>query len=307
MILIGGLIMLFVVVFLVSNPQEIFSSTSFIDTELSSSTGLEVPVRTRMDLGSRRFLEDFPTQIGDWHGYDLDAEYVKEQSGADVALLRTYVKDTLSQPVWLVVMYSGNAASFHPPPICYPALGYQIEEQGRDLVNVKDISWLERSGDVDVSVLPDWVREAVKDIPVSEIGYLVSVKRLVIIKQENGQITDRRVVLYFYVKSKALSPEIGMIRGSALAPLSGSYDDSLDVVKELMSEAIPRLFEPRDPGNLFITSIAVWGIKGYLLILLLLAVPGTMIGYPIIMYMRLRKQGKAEEEEKEPDNLPSQS
>ena len=292
-IVIGSLLLTFVLVFLVSSPKDMFVNTpSFIDTELSMSSG--VPVRTKMDLGDEEHLQSFPRRIGEWTGFDHYTSGAKEQLGADVLFIRTYRKEKLFQPVFLLVMQSPSVSNFHQPIVCYPSLGYEIEDKGEDLVYVKDISWVERTGEIDVSKLPEKIRKEIESSPYSDIGYWVSAKKLVIFKKNGGEVTERRVILYFYIKDNIYSSnKISMLRVSALAPSSGSYNDSLNAVKELMGEAIPLLFELRQAGKMFITNIAEWGIGGYFVILLLLSIPLAMIVYPLVI-ARIRRRSEIE-------------
>jgi hypothetical protein len=284
-IVVGALLFLFVVVFLMSDPHDIFATSYFfIDTELSKSSGLEVPIRTKMELGTEEHMQNFPRIIADWTGYDYDTTRIETTIPNSVVLMRTYRRKILSQPVDLVIGYSGSPSSFYSPLVCYPVLDYFIEEEGHELVYVKDVSWLARSKDLDINKLPDWAKKEIelKSIPLSELGYWVSVKRLLISKWNNDKIIDRQVVLYFYIKDRSITPKYGMLRCSAQIPLSGPYDSSLQGVKELMSEAIPLLFEPIKPSDIFLVLLARHGAGGYFAIFLLFFVPLAIIAYPVL-------------------------
>ena len=66
----------------------------------------------------------------------------------------------------------------------------------------------------------------------------------------NKKVTQRRVVLYFYVKENPFtSDNITMVRVSAHAPLNGSYNGVLNVTKEFMGDTIPCMFEIREEEN----------------------------------------------------------
>lgn len=283
--LIGSALLAFLVIFLCSSPQALFGTVSFIDTELSNTSGSKIPVTVRMDLGKEEQLKDFPLQIGEWSGVDHETAGVKESLGADVLLMRTYTKANSFQPVFLLVMQSSSRSSFHPPVVCYPALGYEIEEEGKEKVYVTDTAWVKKPvAQEEMSKLPKWAREELESSPYSG---LVSVKKLVVFKQNKGEVTERRVVLHFYIKDKmATSDKISMVRVSALAPPSGPYDDALIAAKELMGEAIPLMFEPHEKGKMFITYLAEWGIGGYFVILLLFSIPIAIITYPKVVARR---------------------
>ncbi len=282
--LIGLSLLAFLVIFLFSSPQELFSTVSFIDTTLSEASGSQIPVRTKMDLAQEEQLKDFPYQIKEWEGVSRETASIKEALAADVLLMRTYTKANQPQPVFLLVMQSSSTSSFHGPIICYPYLGYEIEEEGKEKVRVTDTAWTETMSEEEISRLPKWLREALE---FSSYTRWVSVKKLVVYKQNNGKVTDRRVVLYFYIKDRmATSDKISMVRVSALAPPSGPYDDALSAAKELIGETIPLMFEPHKQGKMFITYLAEWGIGGYFVILLLFSIPLAIIIYPKIVARR---------------------
>ncbi|MGC9445130.1 MAG: exosortase-associated EpsI family protein, partial [Candidatus Methanospirareceae archaeon] len=142
--IIGLLMLTFVIITLFSTPSTILAKrVTMIGTELSYTTSYQLPVRTKLDLGNTQHLQAFPKQIGEWSGYEYNTEGLKESLGADVMLMRAYSHPKLYQPIFLLVMQSYNRSSFHPPIVCYPALGYTIEYEGNELVTVQNASWVE--------------------------------------------------------------------------------------------------------------------------------------------------------------------
>jgi len=151
--LIGLLLLGFVIIILLSTPSTILArSITVLDTELSHVSKDAVNVRTKMDFGNNEHIRAFPTDIGSWEGADHNTTRVAESLGADVMLMRTYVHPEFHQPVFFLIMQSKNRSSFHPPIVCYPALGYTIEEEGKEGIPVHNVSWIE-----DISLTAFWM------------------------------------------------------------------------------------------------------------------------------------------------------
>jgi hypothetical protein len=284
--LIGWLLIVLLVIILFVSPQDIFSSVRFIDTELSEASGGGIPVRTNMDLAQEEQLKDFPLLIEEWEGINLEIPNLREYLDADVLLMRAYTRADQQQPVFLLVMHASSKSGFHPPPICYVSMGYEVvEEEEKEKIYVSDTAWIDLPvSEEEISRLTGWQREVFESSPYA--GW-VSVKRLTVFKQDNGEVTDRRIVLYFYIKDRMfVSDKISMVRVSALAPPSGSLDDALSATKELMAEVIPLLFQPHEEGKMFITHLVESGIGGYFVILLLFSIPLAIIICPKVLARR---------------------
>jgi hypothetical protein len=265
-----GLIMLtFVLTTLFSTPSMILAkSITSIGTELSHATGDELVVRTKIDFASNEHMQAFTPRIGNWTGMDYeDSERVKEALGADILLMRNYAQPRLVQPIDLLLMQSNNRTSFHPPIVCYPALGYTIEEEGYEFVTLQNASWAAER----------WLER--RDSVVSPT---VAVKKLVVTKQsETGAIVERRVVLYFYVKERPLASDtITMVRISALVPVTGPYESVVDLEKEFLCETFPYLFEVREAEPRVIATLASGSLLDNVVLLLLLIAPVMVTFYP---------------------------
>ncbi|RZN33953.1 MAG: exosortase-associated EpsI family protein [Methanophagales archaeon ANME-1-THS] len=272
--IIGFVLLTIVIILLVSTPSMLIAkSVTTIDTELSHASGSETPVRTLLDFGNSEHMRAFSYEIGDWESSVL-AEYnttnISERLGAEVLLMRAYSHPKLYQPVFLLIMQSSNRSSFHPPPVCYPALGYTIEGESTEEIIVPNTSWAEGP----------WLSEG----DVSFKG-TIAVKELIVARKskEDGRLTERRVVLYFYVKDNPFTSDaVTMIRVEALAPLEGSYDGIRNITKEFMGETIPYLFElQRKEPPLFMILLSGSILSKLALVLLVLA-PLTLILYPQI-------------------------
>lgn len=276
--IIGLLILVFVIIILFSTPSTIFArSVTMIDTELSHVSGDAVVVRTKLDFGNNEHMRAFSNDIGGWEGSDYDTTRVAESLGADVMLMRDYINPETFQPVIFLIMQSKNRSSFHPPTVCYPSLGYTIEEEGKAEIPVQDISWIE---------------EPFYGAPATERLYsnvTIPVKKLIVVKESDGKVKERRVVLYFYVKdSLFISDTITMIRVSALAPPEGSYDGILNLTTEFMGTTIPYMFEMQREDDL-VFLILFSTIFGKVVIGLLFLIPLTIIFYPQIKHLRTRR------------------
>jgi len=111
----------------------------------------------------------------------------------------------------------------------------------------------------------------------------ITVKKLIVTKESNGMVTERRVVLYFYVKDGfPSSATVSMMRVSAVAPTSGSYNETMNACKEFMGEAVQYLFEMRPEEDSIAISLIGSGLGGWCLIVILFALPILIIFYPQI-------------------------
>lgn len=279
--IIGLLVLAFVIILLFATPSMILAKAVIsIDTELSRATGGEMQVRTKLDFGNNEHIQAFPQQIGDWTAYDYNTTGVAETLGADVMLLRAYLHPKLYQPVFFLIMQSNDRSSFHPPIVCYPALGYTIEEEAKAEVPVHNVSW----------AAGYWRSER----EVTFNGTL-SVKKLVVVKEskEDGRVTERRVVLYFYVKESPFgltSNTVTMVRVSALAPTKGSYDGILNITEEFMGDTIPYMFEIREEEPILFTILGSGSLTGKVALVMLFLAPLTIIFYPQIKRNILRRK-----------------
>jgi hypothetical protein len=190
--IIGMLLLAFVIIFLFSTPSMILAKEiTVVGSDLATSENV-IPVRTKMDFGDKVKVQNFPTLIGNYSGVDCDTSDLTERLKADVTLMRSYRNP--SSQIFLLILQSKNRSSFHPPTVCYPALGYEIDEESTDKIVIHNESWIEGP----------W-----REVEKSTVS--LKVKKLGVSKGE-----ERRVVLYFYVKPPLLSDDITLIRISAL-------------------------------------------------------------------------------------------
>ena len=269
--IIGLLVLVFVIIMLFSTPSMILAkAVPTLGTELSHAPEDETHVRTKMDFGNNEHIQAFPKQIGDWTASDYNTTRLAESLGADVMLMRAYSHPKLYQPVFFLIMQSNDRSSFHPPIVCYPALGYTIAEEGKEEVLVQNASWAEGQ----------WLSE--KDVTFNGT---IAVKKLIVVKEaeEDGEITERRVVLYYYVKDRPFaSNTVTMVRVSAIAPTEGSYEGVLNISKEFMGDTVPCMFEMQREESTLFTSLASGSIVEKAALLMLLLAPLAIIFYPQI-------------------------
>ncbi|MDY6833709.1 MAG: exosortase-associated EpsI family protein [Chloroflexota bacterium] len=272
--IIGCFLLILAIVILLSTPEAIFSKgISVTDTELSRSGGSSRHVRTSLDFGSNDHMrQNFPLRLEDWRGTEYDTKDVADTLGADVMMMRGYIKPGVYSPIFLLIMQAVDRSSFHPPTVCYPAMGYTIEEETSDEITISDKTWAQEYGGK------------------TSLGESMSVKKLVVSREsEEGVITERRLVLYFYVKDNPLNPfssdTITMIRVSALIPINQSYGSIANTVKAFTADALPYMFDP-DPDvkddERLVFNLVKSGILGYLGLVGILTIPLFFILYPYL-------------------------
>jgi len=263
----GLLILAAVITVMVGTPTMFFGkSTSFIYSNLSDPKSNQTYVRTNMDFGDSERIQEFPMEVGDWTGKSYDTNPWMEQLGADVALMRGYRKPG-TQYIWFLAMQSKSRSSFHPPEVCYPAMGWEITEEGFVEIPGEEASWIEKP------LYPKFSKQKTT----------VRLKKLLVAKDTGRSAKERRLVLYFYVKHAeigAASDVVTMIRISAIAPSEGSYESLLEREEELLLEFIPYMFDPGEREDMIIVRLAKMGFGGVFLILISFSIPLALIFYP---------------------------
>lgn len=269
--IIGFLVLAFVIVVMVGTPSTFLGTTaSFVYADLAHPKNDRTYVRTTIDFSDDQRLREFPLQIGQWQGADYDVEGLQEQVGADVMLARTYTRQELNQPLIFLAMRNKDRSSFPPPEVYYPAQGWEIAEMADDAIEVPNAEWMARPLFRGRGGSPDDTRS-------------IAVKRLLVTRGVDGQVNERRVVLYFYVKHAVLSADsddVAMIRVEAAAPIEGSYEGVLNNGKELLRSFIPEMFEPREDEDLILVRLLGSGVFGILGVLAAFLAPLSLALYP---------------------------
>jgi hypothetical protein len=259
-----GILTLVVLVLLIS-PSYIFSPMiTVIGGDLNKSSPSQVSVATKMELSDPNQVQAFPKDIGKWHGTDYDTTYTTKALNANVVMLREYDPDTFTQPLFLTIVQSKTNSSFHSlDKYCLVDQGFKIQENTKDSLLVTNPTWSTGRSDV---ILP--------------------LNRLVVTRNsKTGEIVERSVVLFFYVKGNQFYNDmITMIEVQGLAPVTGSYEDTLQEEKLFLNQVVPLLFQPSYQGNWdpFFNTLAQKGFGGYLAIALMLMLPLGIIMYPFI-------------------------
>ncbi|RME79991.1 MAG: EpsI family protein [Caldilineae bacterium] len=174
--------------------------TFVADIDRWRRTGRERAVRARFDFSLGPQLQDLPLEIGDWQGADVP------QTNIEVLILlepeqyvyRRYRRSD-GKYVWLSIIGSRQAKSFHSPQICYTADGWKTEV-------------------------------ASEPIPLQE-GEIYGL-RLAAEKDH-----WKHVVLYFYLYPDYLrDANSGTVLFKVTAPLEGSLEETLAVEKAFIRE-----------------------------------------------------------------------
>ena len=282
-VIIGLALLAVMAVVLAASPDMIFSTgVSLVDTDLAQSTGTRNYIKTSMNFGDAKRLQEFPTQLDGWNGFDRETsetEYLRDYLKTDAILWRVYTQGT--RGVDFVILQSKNRSSFHSPTDCYPAQGWQIEEEGKAEIPTSLIRWPE---DMDAQ---------------TALGDSFPVKKLVL-RSGEGDAVQRLLVLYFYIMQNPLNfftpDSITMIRVSDQIPSEGSYDSNLATLKEFTALAIPQMFEPAKDykgGQSIAAMLAGYGIPGNIAIALMLAVPLSIILSPVFRRFKRTPKTKA--------------
>lgn len=268
-----GIILFFAVIAILSSNREtlFMKGISMIDTEINEAGSSAAFVRTKMDFGSNEHMLSFPWQVGEWEATgEYDWAMIKELLGADVMLVRSYDRPELYMPVFLLIAQSGDVSSFHPPPVCYRAQGYEIDEESTVKFPVTDSVW---AGD-------SWRSMREGNIFKGEL----SAKLLIVSKRNTeGEITERRGVLYYYVKdSSAVTDSITMIEVSATAPVNLPYDGTIELLKTLLGDSIPAMFEPHEKSErIAMDLIHSHGALGWVYVISSLSIPAAIMLAPL--------------------------
>jgi len=150
--------------------------------------------------------------------------------------------------------------------------GYEIEEEGEVKVPIEDASWAQEH----------WRSEKEGSVFKGEMN----TKKLVVVKRsKNGEITERRVVLYYYVRDERMSvtKEITMVRLSALVPVSGSDHDAVEAMKKLAADTFPEMFEVKPEERTIAEMVVIkHGAPGFLVIAMLVSAPIIFMMLPFI-------------------------
>jgi len=118
-------------------------------------------------------------------------------------------------------------------------------------------------------------------------------KKLVVFKTSGGTVTERRVVLYCYLKGGQFTRDtINLIRISAIVPVEGSYDSILEEMKGFAGLAIPQLFDDQqeEESQTLFADLAGREPGGKALIFLAFAVPIALITHPLWKNLTGRKE-----------------
>ena len=92
---------------LVFRPPSRNDSYINIDTQLQGASAGVKAAKLKLSLNEQRYLDNFPRQLDGWQGVDdSKTQSIEDYLQADSLIIRTYTRQTLSQPMFLVVVHS---------------------------------------------------------------------------------------------------------------------------------------------------------------------------------------------------------
>jgi hypothetical protein len=262
-IVVGIFILVVVILFLLISPTFLFSPMVTVDTNLYATSNNAVFVQTKTDFGSQEALSNFPKNFGTWIGYEYSVETYIKALGADTMLWRGYMSPTFGQTISLTITKSKTDSTFHDPKACINGV---VEEEVYERCALTDVTWV---GQTNTST-PLY-------IPLNKLVYTVS--------KADGTVYQRRMILFFYVKGNQFySDTVTKVQMELLVPLSGSYEDQLNVGNEFLNQIFPMLFSPAEekPYHPLLLTLTDWGVGGYVLIIVLFLIPIGIMVYPRI-------------------------
>ncbi|MBM3133332.1 MAG: hypothetical protein FJZ95_09935 [Chloroflexi bacterium] len=112
----------------------------------------------------------------------------------------------------------------------------------------------------------------------------IPVEKMVVAKKDKeGNVSERRIVLHFYIKGNQFTTNtISWVRVEAIPQDEDSFDDALNAEKDFLSEAMPLMFQSADKEewNPIVLELTGWGPAGYFIVILLLSLPLAIIIFP---------------------------
>ncbi len=108
--------------------------TFVTDIDRWRKTSRERLVQARYDFSLGPQLHDIPLQIGEWSGEDMPQDNVEVQIllEPEEYVYRRY-RNADGKIIWLSIIGSRQAKSFHPPQICYDAAGWSTQVASEDI------------------------------------------------------------------------------------------------------------------------------------------------------------------------------
>lgn len=244
---IGLLLLATIMIILLSTKEDIFISTSIVDTGLFYKTQNERWVYSSFNFYDKSSLNEFPLVVGDWKGrwYPSEEKEAIEFYQSDTVLLRKYYDG--SRLVQFILIKSGNRSNAFHPVSCY-SRAWNVTERGTEKIT-----------------------------PVNWSGELY-------INRFSAQRGSRKEVsIYWFMWGSGLQRSVENAFGiMLLSPVYQNENESyaLNALNEFASEMIPLMYKPREkPDIIGKQLINRFGVFGVIIEVLLIGLSFTLIFY----------------------------
>ncbi len=153
--------------------------TFVTDIDRWRKTRRERVVRARYDLSLGPQLHDIPLQLDEWTGEDAPQTNVEVQMllEPEEYVYRRYRRED-GKIIWLSIIGSRQAKSFHPPQICYDAAGWRTQVASEEIPLQKGAMYAMKVGaekDAWTHIVlyfflyPDYLREQSKGVTLFKV------------------------------------------------------------------------------------------------------------------------------------------
>ena len=215
---------------LVASPASFVGrGATFIDTTSWASRGGGVPVETAAYLRSTEDLLDFPASFESWNmTSDVAASWqnVADFYDADAMISRYYAQRGLYVPIHLFIIDSKFTRVLHSLPVSYGLQGLEAVSQEDRLLDMSEAHWIDEDS-------PN------QEVPVVEMEFVRK-------NATSGEVLERRLVHYFWVKREAwgVTNHMTWVGANMLVPTTGDLSPHRALLGNFTTDVIAQIFVP---------------------------------------------------------------